>query len=722
MKKACLFASLLCVLFSGSALAAGGDMGGTDPNGSSDYPYLIEDLADFDRFASDPNYWAAGVHTKLMTDIDLSGRTYTAAVIAPNEDVEDITSIFEGIPFAGIFDGNNFAIVNLTIDTTGLNNDYLGLFGKLDFSAEVKSLGTEDITITGGLALDIVGCLAGHNSGGVMHCYSTGSVSGGTIIGGLVGRNSGSLIHCYSTCSVSGDSYIGGFVGRNYSDNVTDCSATGNVSGDSYIGGFAGGNTGTIRESHATGSVVGNIYIGGLIGHSYYDNSEISDCNALGMVHGTDYVGGLIGHNEEAEVNNCYAVGDVNSIGDYAGGLIGRNDGITSASGGPVSDCRCKGSVISSGNYIGGLIGGNSGPVSDCSVAGDVNSIGDYVGGLIGGNHDWYVPISSCHVIGSISGGSNVGGLVGYNYHGWVSNCYMKGFVSGNDSVGGLIGSNYYGVLRESCVDAQVTGTGNSIGGLIGAHWSKSSIVNCYASGSVTGDLNVGGLCGKIYMDSVVGLSYSTSTVIGNANVGGLIGSLQPTHYTNRACFWDIETSGISDGVGNMEPDPVEMMGKTTEQMMTQSTFTGWDFDPNDGDPADWMMLRELEDYPRLAWQPVYAGDIAGLYGVDMVDFEMLSRCWYATVDLVTELDDDNDEFVGLSEIVRLGQYWMQIECGICGGIDITGNGDVNADDLMEIAYDWLSVVNPDCGRADIDDSGDVDLSDLAAVTADWLR
>ncbi len=64
-------------------------MGGTDPNGSPEKPYLIEDLVDFDTFA-DPNnaatYWAAGVHTKLMTNIDLSGRTYTTAVIAPDTD------------------------------------------------------------------------------------------------------------------------------------------------------------------------------------------------------------------------------------------------------------------------------------------------------------------------------------------------------------------------------------------------------------------------------------------------------------------------------------------------------------------------------------------------------------------------------------------------------------------------------------------------------------
>ena len=57
----------------------------TEPltDGTAAYPWLIEDLADFYEFASNSAYWAARVHTKLMTDIDLAGRTYTTAVIAP---------------------------------------------------------------------------------------------------------------------------------------------------------------------------------------------------------------------------------------------------------------------------------------------------------------------------------------------------------------------------------------------------------------------------------------------------------------------------------------------------------------------------------------------------------------------------------------------------------------------------------------------------------------
>ena len=98
--------------------------------------------------------------------------------------------------------------------------------------------------------------------------------------------------------------------------------------------------------------------------------------------------------------------------------------------------------------------------------------------------------------------------------------------------------------------------------------------------------------------------------------------------------------------------------------MQTQSTFSTWDFDPDDGDPADWMMLRELEDYPRLAWQEVFDGDIAGLYGVNIVDFALLASQWNEPT--CTDLND-----------------W-------CQGADIDHLDGVDIKDLLAIADDWL--------------------------------
>ncbi len=124
---------------SGTLWAAGGVLPGGGTEGD---PYLIEDLADFDAFADSVNapvYWASGVYTRLACDPNLAGRTYTTAVIAPDTST---SGNFQGTPFEGIFDGDGYVISNLTIDTAGAGNDYLGLFGSIEgSSAEVKDLG-----------------------------------------------------------------------------------------------------------------------------------------------------------------------------------------------------------------------------------------------------------------------------------------------------------------------------------------------------------------------------------------------------------------------------------------------------------------------------------------------------------------------------------------------------------------------------------------------------
>ena len=85
-------------------------------SGTESDPYLIQSLADFDEFAGDPNYWDD--HISLEVDIDLAGRTYTTAVIAPDTDNENDNWYFDSTPFTGVFAGNGHVINNLTIDMT----------------------------------------------------------------------------------------------------------------------------------------------------------------------------------------------------------------------------------------------------------------------------------------------------------------------------------------------------------------------------------------------------------------------------------------------------------------------------------------------------------------------------------------------------------------------------------------------------------------------------
>jgi len=102
--KGVFFAAILTAVlcFSGNLLALSG--GGTQVS-----PYLITSLADFNEFANPANaatYWASGVYTKLMCDVNLSGTTYTQAVIAPDTST---SPDFQGAQFTGVFNGNGMS-------------------------------------------------------------------------------------------------------------------------------------------------------------------------------------------------------------------------------------------------------------------------------------------------------------------------------------------------------------------------------------------------------------------------------------------------------------------------------------------------------------------------------------------------------------------------------------------------------------------------------------
>ncbi len=320
---------MVVMVGSTSLWAAGGDLPGSGTEGD---PYLIEDLADFDVFADSVNaatYWASGVYTKLACGPNLAGRTYTTAVIAP--DTPDSTGGFDGTPFTGVFDGDGHVVSNITIDTAGASNDYLGLFGAIDGSSgEVKDLGMQNINITGGDTAALLGGLCGYNNGTISNCYAGVSVTergGSWRLGGLVGENRGDVSNCYSTGDVEGRSAVGGLVGKNLG-SVSDCYSTSDVSGNDVVGGLVGEDWGSISNCYSTGSVTvsgESRYVGGLVGQSH---GSVSDCYSTSDVSGNHFVGGMVGDNS-GSISNCYSTGDVEGQG-AVGGLVGwNNDTIT---------------------------------------------------------------------------------------------------------------------------------------------------------------------------------------------------------------------------------------------------------------------------------------------------------------------------------------------------------------------------------------------------------
>ena len=405
-------------------------------SGTAGNPYKIGSSADLLALAADTNDYNKCFI--LTADINLASYTFPTAVIA--SDINNANYEFDGNSFSGVFDGNYYTIRNLTINTLGAGNDYLGLFGQIGPGGEIKNLAVNiTITIASSDISYYVGGLAGYNNRGTINdCRPAGTVAGGNnsqYIGGLVGRNAyGDINDCYSTASVTHGNYggyLGGTVGENYGI-INHCYSAGSVTGGnnlSYLGGLVGRNaSGTVSNCISAGAVTGtsdSLRLGGLAGGN---NRDIHNCYSTSNVTGgnTSYnTGGLVGYND-SNISDCNSRGNVTS-GDNSnatGGLVGWN-----SDGGNITRCYATGNIAGGNNAynIGGLVGYNSpGSISNCYATGAV--VGWYysnaVGGLVGWNNDGG-SITKCYSAGNVTGQYHLGGLVGYNTHSSVSGCYF---------------------------------------------------------------------------------------------------------------------------------------------------------------------------------------------------------------------------------------------------------------------------------------------------------
>jgi hypothetical protein len=166
---------------------------GNPGDGTAANPYQIQTAGQLESLTDHPELW--NKHFVLSADVDMTGRTYSAALIAP--DVDNSNSGFQGTPFTGTFNGQGHAIRNLTI-SSDTHHNYLGLFGMIAQGGRIDNLNLLDVDIAGGTGSSTyLGALAGYNAGTVTNCSATGILDGGKG-DGMVGFNAGSLINCHA--------------------------------------------------------------------------------------------------------------------------------------------------------------------------------------------------------------------------------------------------------------------------------------------------------------------------------------------------------------------------------------------------------------------------------------------------------------------------------------------------------------------------------------------
>jgi len=151
---------------------------------------------------------------------------------------------------------------------------------------------------------------------------------------------------------------------------------------------------------------------------------------------------------------------------------------------------------------------------------------------------------------------------------------------------------------------------------LVGRNFCYGKITDSYTIGTISGVSSVGGLVGD--NNNVVVKCYSDAQVSGDYHIGGLVGGKSwDDSYTS--CFWDANVNPDMNGFGNGSHPNV--IGKTTAEMQTETTFTGagWDF-------VEVWNIGENQTYPFLRVYP--AGDINHDGIVNFKDVSILCEHW----------------------------------------------------------------------------------------------
>jgi hypothetical protein len=437
-----------------------------------------------------------------------------------------------------------------------------------------------------------------------------------------------------------------------------------NVSGwdnlSCVVGTVAGGRLKDISVEAAR--IIGNDNVGGLAGRA--ENCTIERCSTVANLSGGDSLGGLVGHIESGSIVGCTSEASVDSgsYNDALGGLVGRNVGTD------IKHCYGKGMFDLAGQYarIGGLLGYNAdGKISDCQAVLNISTGAAvaYIGGLVGDNDrgEESADILDCRAEFDINVGDSgryIGGLVGDLSSGGVHRGSATGsivFASSGTYIGGLAGLCSFS-LKECSVVCDIIGGYDAfcVGGLVGRNSGATD--DCYVLGSLqVGDeaFSVGGLGGLYYGSyNHCYVSYSISHGAGSAGIGAVTGD---DNAWSRQCFWDTDVSGISDGVGNRDPDPVSVVGLTTAEMQLKSTFTdaGWDFmgEAANGTEDIWRKCVDGINYPGLRWVFESVGDFVCPDGVTLVDYSVLAEAWYSQLgdhnwNAVCDISEPNDNFI----------------------------------------------------------------------------
>lgn len=370
-------------------------------------------------------------------------------------------------------------------------------------------------------------------------------------------------------------------------------------------------------------NIIGQQNLGSLVG--YIKNGKIINASVIGgSITGTNNVAGLAGNIVATDIERSKVIVDVSASG-IASGIIGKASGIQTSN---LYNCYARGNVSSLGDNIGGIVGDPSDiRIVNCYYAGKITGTSNsFVGGIIGSYgtgvyivNSYYDSTLSTKVSDKNGARTTEQLQTKLNFEGWrfdsiwtfenngypqlvyfananaekseemlgegtIENPYLIKTIEHLESIKNNLSASYklasdidlgdklwepIGTVNEPFT-GNFDGDGHVISNLYmiqgsmqgiglfgnakGSIFENTNIKNVYISSTISSS-NTGSLVGYIADGQVRNVSViSTDSITGEMSVGGLVGASINTTY--EQCFTEVDVNGYSNVgglVGNLD-------------------------------------------------------------------------------------------------------------------------------------------------------------------------
>ena len=249
--------------------------------------------------------------------------------------------------FCGIFDGGYNTIYNLYQNYEDSDNTtIIGLFstnGGIINNLKIENCNMNFITNN---MYVVSGVICGRNNGTINNCGTSGDfkmIDNGvkvTYASGIAGQSFGIIEKCYSKTNIEASinssssiqTNVGGIAATVSNDYIKSCYNAGeininlNADVETCVGGITALNNKKVENCYNMGKIelksniqtTKNIFIGNIIGNNN-ENAEINSCFNIGQINVNVLndndnigIGSIIGDSYLGTINNCYNIGKIN--------------------------------------------------------------------------------------------------------------------------------------------------------------------------------------------------------------------------------------------------------------------------------------------------------------------------------------------------------------------------------------------------------------------------